>query len=268
MEHTTLHLLYSRFWHKFLYDYGIVPTPEPYMKRTSHGMILGENNEKMSKSRGNVVNPDEIIDKYGADTLRIYEMFIGDFEKSVPWSNDGLKGCRRFADRVWALQDIMTEGNECSKELEGIIHRTIKKVSRDYETLKFNTAIAAMMTLINKMYDKGSITKKEYSYLLLLLNPVAPHLTEELWELSGFKGELNSMPWPSYLEEKTIESQVEIAIQINGKVKGKITIAIEETKEAIREKILSDEKIQGYIAGKTIVKEIYITGKNYNIAVK
>ncbi|HEY5562310.1 MAG TPA: leucine--tRNA ligase [Clostridiaceae bacterium] len=268
MEHTTLHLLYSRFWHKFLYDYGIVPTPEPYMKRTSHGMILGENNEKMSKSRGNVVNPDEIIDKYGADTLRLYEMFIGDFEKSVPWSNDGLKGCRRFAERVWALQDIVTDGDEYSSELETSLHKTIKKVSRDYETLKFNTAIATMMALINKMYDKGSINKKEYSTLLLLLNPVAPHLTEELWCITGFNGELNKQSWPIYQEEKTIESQVEIAIQINGKVKGKITIAIEETKDAIREKIFTDEKIQSLISGKTIVKEIYITGKNYNIAVK
>lgn len=268
MEHTTLHLLYSRFWHKFLYDYGVVPTPEPYQKRTSHGMILGENNEKMSKSRGNVVNPDEIVDEFGADTLRLYEMFIGDFEKSVPWSQNGVKGCRRFLDRVWRLQDILVDGDEYSKELETSMHKTIKKVSEDYETLKFNTAVAALMSLLNEFNDVGKINKAEFKTFLILLNPVAPHITEEIWSLSGFEGMLNEQSWPTWDEEKTVDQEIEIAVQINGKVKGKIVIPTDATKEVVKEKLREDEKLLSLIEGKNIVKEIYVPGRILNIVVK
>ena len=268
MEHTTLHLLYSRFWHKFLYDIGVVSVPEPYQKRTSHGMILGENNEKMSKSRGNVVNPDEIIEEFGADTLRLYEMFIGDFEKSVPWSQNGVKGCRRFLDRVWRLQEMIVDGEEYSKELETNMHKTIKKVSEDYESLKFNTAIAALMTLLNDFNSVGKVTKGEIRTFLLLLNPVAPHITEEMWDVLGFDEMLNSSPWPKYEEEKTVENEIEMAVQINGKVRGTIVIAVDADKEKANEKAMADEGIKKYIEGKKIVKEIYIPGKIYNIVVK
>ncbi len=268
MEHTTLHLLYSRFWHKFLYDCNIVPTPEPYQKRTSHGMILGENNEKMSKSRGNVVNPDEIIDEYGADTMRMYEMFIGDFEKSVPWSQNGVKGCRRFLDRVWRLQEILVDGNEFSKDLETNIHKTIKKVSEDYEVLKFNTAIASMMSLVNDFYSKGEINKAEFKILLILLNPVSPHITEELWTMQEYDGMLNEQKWPDWDDEKTVEDEIEIPIQINGKVKGKLVIPSDATEEIVKQKIKQDEKISCLIEGKSIIKEIYIKGRIYNIVVK
>lgn len=268
MEHTTLHLLYSRFWHKFLYDYGVVPTPEPYQKRTSHGMILGENNEKMSKSRGNVVNPDEIVDEFGADTLRLYEMFIGDFEKSVPWSQNGVKGCRRFLDRVWRLQDILVDGDEYSKELETSMHKTIKKVSEDYETLKFNTAVAALMSLLNEFNDVGKINKAEFKTFLILLNPVAPHITEEIWSLSGFEGMLNEQSWPTWDEGKTVDQEIEIAVQINGKVKGTIVIPADATKEVVKEKLREDEKLLSLIEGKNIVKEIYVPGRILNIVVK
>lgn len=268
MEHTTLHLLYSRFWHKFLYDYGVVPTPEPYQKRTSHGMILGENNEKMSKSRGNVVNPDEIVEEFGADTMRLYEMFIGDFEKSVPWSQNGVKGCRRFLDRVWRLVDIVEDGSEFSKELEVNMHKTIKKVSEDYENMKFNTAIAALMTLLNDFNSNGKINNKEMEVFLVLLNPVAPHITEELWSKIGADGRITDQSWPEWDEDKTVEDTIEMAVQINGKVRGTINIATESTKEEARAKAMEDENIVKYVEGKNIVKEIFVPGRIYNIVVK
>ena len=268
MEHTTLHLLYSRFWHKFLYDIGVVPTSEPYMKRTSHGMILGENNEKMSKSRGNVVNPDEIVKEYGADTLRTYEMFIGDFEKSVPWSENGVKGCRRFLERVWRLQDIIVEGDNYTKELETRIHKTIKKVTEDYESLKYNTAIAALMALLNDFNDYGKITKGDFKTFLILLNPVAPHITEELWEIAGFEGMLNQSTWPKYDEEKTKDEVIEMPVQVNGKVRGTIYLSLEDDQEKAKEKVRLNENIMKHIDGKTIVKEIFVKGKIYNIVVK
>lgn len=268
MEHTTLHLLYSRFWHKFLYDCGVVRDPEPYIKRTSHGMILGDNNEKMSKSRGNVINPDDIVNEYGADTLRTYEMFIGDFEKSVPWSDNGLKGCRRFLERVWKLQDIVVEGDEYTKELETSIHKTIKKVSFDYENLKFNTAIASLMSLLNEFNDYGRITKKDIETYLLLLNPVAPHITEEMWENLGFKSSLNKSAWPKYDEEKTIDEIIELPIQINGKVRTTINVEIDEDQDSIKEKVYNNEVVAKFISGKTIIKEIYVPRKIYNIVVK
>lgn len=268
MEHTTLHLLYSRFWHKFLYDIGVVPTSEPYMKRTSHGMILGENNEKMSKSRGNVVNPDEIVKEYGADTLRTYEMFIGDFEKSVPWSENGVKGCRRFLERVWRLQDIIVEGDNYTKELETRIHKTIKKVTEDYESLKYNTAIAALMALLNDFNDYGKITKGDFKTFLILLNPVAPHITEELWEIAGFEGMLNQSTWPKYDEEKTKDEVIELPVQVNGKVRGTIYLSLEDDQEKAKEKVRLNENIMKHIDGKTIVKEIFVKGKIYNIVVK
>ncbi|MDF2545471.1 MAG: leuS [Anaerosolibacter sp.] len=268
MEHTTLHLLYSRFWHKFLYDYGVVPTAEPYQKRTSHGMILGENSEKMSKSRGNVVNPDDIIEEYGADTLRVYEMFIGDFEKSVPWSQNGIKGCRRFLDRSWKLQSILVDGATLSKDLESTIHKTIKKVSEDFENLKFNTAIAALMSLINDFNGKGSINKAEFKIFLTLLNPIAPHITEELWEINGYEGMVTDQSWPQWDEAKTKDDTIEMAVQVNGKVRGTIVIAADASKEDAKEKAMADEKIAAFIDGKSIVKEIYVPGKIFNIVVK
>ena len=268
MEHTTLHLLYSRFWHKFLYDIGVVPTPEPYAKRTSHGMILGENGEKMSKSRGNVVNPDDVISEYGADTLRLYEMFIGDFEKSAPWSSASIKGCKRFLDRTFALSELLTDGDGYSPELEKSFHKTIKKVSEDIEDLKFNTAIAAMMALINEIYDKKAVTKGEMKTFLRLLNPFAPHLTEELWQSCGFEGLLAKAEWPAYEEAKTIENETEIPVQINGKLRSVITVAKDLPKEAVLAAAKADEKIVQQTEGKTIVKEIYVPGKLVNIVVK
>ena len=265
MEHTTLHLLYSRFWHKFLYDQNVVPTSEPYQKRTSHGMILGENNEKMSKSRGNVVNPDEIVQEFGADTLRTYEMFIGAFELSAAWSNDGVKGCRRFLDRVWKLQEILVDGDTYSKEMETKMHQTIKKVSQDFESLKYNTAIAAMMALINEFHKQAKINRAEMKTFLALLNPVAPHMTEELWEELGFEGRLYNGIWPSYEEEKTIEDTIEIAVQVNGKTKATIQIDKDATKETAIEagKAAVIEKLTG-----AIVKEIYVPGRIVNIVIK
>ncbi len=268
MEHTTLHLLYSRFWHKFLYDIGVVAQPEPYLKRTSHGMILGENNEKISKSRGNVVNPDDVVAEYGADTMRMYEMFIGDFEKSVPWSTDGVRGCKRFLDRVWKLKDSVKPGDSYSKELEAKMHQTIKKVSHDYESLKFNTAIAALMTLLNDINEVGSINQAEMKTFLILLNPVAPHITEELWEILGFGGMLNEQSWPTYDEEKTIARTIAIGVQVNGKVRGDVTVNIDDPQEVAREKVMANSNIQRALAGKTIVKEIYVPGRIYNIVVK
>ena len=265
MEHTTLHLLYSRFWHKFLYDQGVVPCPEPYQKRTSHGMILGENGEKMSKSRGNVVNPDDIVREYGADTLRTYEMFIGAFDLSASWSEDGVKGCRRFLERIWKLQDIMTNEEGYSSDLETKMHQTIKKVSSDYENLKYNTAIAAMMALLNDFTKKGSITKGEYKTLLILLNPVAPHITEELWQIIGGSGYVYEQTWPEYEEAKTVENTVEIAVQINGKTKGTLAIGREDAKEDVIAK--AKESIADNLTG-NIVKEIYVPGRIVNIVMK
>ena len=265
MEHTTLHLLYSRFWHKFLYDQGVVPCPEPYQKRTSHGMILGENGEKTSKSRGNVVNPDDIVREYGADTLRTYEMFIGAFDLSASWSEDGVKGCRRFLERIWKLQDIMTDEEEYSSDLETKMHQTIKKVSSDYENLKYNTAIAAMMALLNDFTKKGSITKGEYKTLLILLNPVAPHITEELWQIIGGSGYVYEQTWPEYEEAKTVENTVEIAVQINGKTKGTLAIGRDDAKEDVIAK--AKESIADKLTG-NIVKEIYVPGRIVNIVMK
>ena len=265
MEHTTLHLLYSRFWHRFLYDQGVVPCKEPYQKRTSHGMILGENGEKMSKSRGNVINPDDIVNEFGADTLRTYEMFIGAFELAASWSNEGVKGCRRFLERVWKLQDMLTDEGGFSKDMETKMHQTMKKVSSDFETLKYNTAIAAMMALLNDFYKKGSITKGELKTFLILLNPVAPHITEEMWADCGFGGRLYQQAWPEYDEAKTVENTVEIAVQINGKTKGTVSItrdcdkdtAIAAGKEVIKDKLTGN-----------IIKEIYVPGRIINIVMK
>ncbi len=265
MEHTTLHLLYSRFWHKFLYDEKVVPCPEPYQKRTSHGMILGSNGEKMSKSRGNVVNPDDIVRDYGADTLRTYEMFIGAFDLSASWSEDGVKGCRRFLERVWKLQDILTDGDGYSSDMEVKMHQTIKKVSNDYESLKYNTAIAAMMALINDFYKKNSVTKGEFKTLLTLLNPVAPHITEEIWQKAGFEGRIYQTTWPKYEEAKTQESTVEIAVQINGKTRATLTINKTEEKDVVIER--AKEVIADKLTG-TIVKEIYVPGRIVNIVQK
>ena len=265
MEHTTLHLLYSRFWHKFLYDEGVVPCPEPYQKRTSHGMILGENGEKMSKSRGNVVNPDDIVRDYGADTLRTYEMFIGAFDLAASWSEDGVKGCRRFLERVWKLQDIVTGQTGYSKDLETKMHQTIKKVTNDFESLKYNTAIAAMMSLINDFYKKGSVTRDEYKTLLILLNPVAPHITEEIWELIGAKGRIYQQVWPEYEEAKTVEATVEIAVQINGKMRATIAIGKDDPKDAV---LAAAKEALGKRLSGTIVKEIYVPGRIVNFVVK
>ncbi|MCD4836522.1 leucine--tRNA ligase [Phocea massiliensis] len=268
MEHTTLHLLYSRFWHKFLYDIGVVSCPEPYAKRTSHGMILGENGEKMSKSRGNVVNPDDIVKEYGADTMRLYEMFIGDFEKSAPWNTSSIKGCKRFLERIWGLQDVLTDGEGYSKELETSFHKTIKKVSEDIEEMKFNTAIAAMMSLLNEITDKGSITRGEFKTFLLLLNPFAPHIAEELWEVCGFGGMITDQKWPSYDEAKCKDASVEIAVQVNGKVKARVVIPADCSNQDAIAAAKANESIAAAIAGKTVVKEICVPGKLVNIVVK
>ena len=268
MEHTTLHLLYSRFWHKFLYDIGVVPSAEPYSKRTSHGMILGENGEKMSKSRGNVVNPDDIVNEYGADTMRLYEMFIGDFEKAAPWNSASIKGCRRFVDRVWNLQDIVVDGDCYRESLETSFHKTIKKVTEDVDNLKANTAIAAMMSLLNEIADTGSITREEYKTFTLLLNPFAPHVTEEIWSVMNFGGVVTDHKWPVYDEEKCKENSIEIVAQINGKVRAKLVIPADiEADEAIA-LAKADEKIAEAIEGKTIVKELYVKGRLVNIVVR
>ena len=268
MEHTTLHLLYSRFWHKFLYDIGMVPTVEPYAKRTSHGMILGENGEKMSKSRGNVVNPDDVVNEFGADTMRLYEMFIGDFEKAAPWNPAGIRGCRRFVERFWNFQNILTEGG-LRKELETSFHKTIKKVGEDIENLKFNTAIAALMSLMNEIYDTGSITKEELRLFALLLDPFAPHVVDELWETVGYgNGMACQQTWPAYDEAKCRDNTVEIAVQVNGKVRTRIQIAADSSKEDILAAAKAEEKIAAELDGKQIVKEICVPGKLVNIVVK
>ena len=268
MEHTTLHLLYSRFWHKFLYDIGAVPTKEPYMKRTSHGMILGENNEKMSKSRGNVVNPDDVVNEFGADAFRTYEMFIGAFDQSTPWSQQGLKGCYKFLERVWNIQDMLTEDEGYSKELEKTVHKTIKKVGEDFERMKFNTAIAAMMSLVNDFYKKGSVTKGEYMTLITILNPVAPHMTEELWEKYGNGGLLSISAWPKYDEDKTVDDEIEIAVQINGKVKDKAVIPAGLNREETEKAVMDTDAVKALIAGKNVVKVIPVPDKLVNIVVK
>ena len=265
MEHTTLHLLYSRFWHRFLYDQGVVPCKEPYQKRTSHGMILGENGEKMSKSRGNVVNPDDIVGEFGADTLRTYEMFIGAFDLSAAWSTEGVKGCRRFLERVWKLQDMVVSGDAYSPEMETKMHQTIKKVSTDFENLKYNTAIAAMMSLINDFYRIGRVTRGEFATLLLLLNPVAPHITEELWSMLGFESRVYQQKWPVYDEVKTQESVIEVAVQVNGKMRGTVRIPADATKEAAI--AAGKEAVAGKLSG-TIVKEIYVPGRIINLVVR
>ncbi|MDF2632191.1 MAG: leucine--tRNA ligase, partial [Caproiciproducens sp.] len=269
MEHTTLHLLYSRFWHKFLFDIGAVPTPEPYAKRTSHGMILGENGEKMSKSRGNVVNPDEIVGEYGADTMRLYEMFIGDFEKAAPWSSASIKGCRRFVERYWNLQFMLSNEKGIRKELETAFHKTIKKVGDDIETLKFNTAIATLMALMNDIYEVGSITLDELKVFTILINSFAPHVTEEMWEVMKYgNGLACEQKWPEYDEAKCVEDTVEIVAQVNGKVRAHLSVAAGITKEAAISAAKADEKIVAELTGKTIVKEIYVPGKLVNIVAK
>ncbi len=308
MEHTTLHLLYSRFWHKFLYDQNLVPCDEPYKKRTSHGMILGLNPRsfvnqtaeeqkrliaqygsekearkalvekfgemaehpvvKMSKSLGNVVNPDDVVNDYGADTLRTYEMFIGAFDVSAGWSMEGVKGSRRFLDRVWKLQDMLIDGDTYRAEFETKMHQTIKKVSNDFESLKFNTAIAAMMALVNEFFKVESVTKAEYATLLLLLNPVAPHMTEELWEMHFGNGRIYQQKWPEYDEAKTVESTVEIAVQINGKVKATLMVGLDEDEASVKEKAHAVPVIAELTAGKNIVKEIYVKGRILNIVAK
>ena len=268
MEHTTLHLLYSRFWHKFLYDIGVVSCKEPYAKRTSHGMILGENGEKMSKSRGNVVNPDDVVAQYGADTLRMYEMFIGDFEKTAPWNTSSIKGSKRFLERVAALTDMMTPEEGYSSELEGSFHKMIKKVSEDIEGLKCNTAIAAMMSVLNEIYDKGSVTRGELMTFITLLNPFAPHLTEEINEVLGNREMLARAKWPEYDPAKCVDAAVEIAVQISGKIKARLMIPTDSTEEAVKALVMADANVQAALAGKTVIKEIYVKGKLYNIVAK
>lgn len=269
MEHTTLHLLYSRFWHKFLYDIGVVSTKEPYAKRTSHGMIMGDNGEKMSKSRGNVVNPDEIVSEYGADTLRTYEMFIGDFEKSANWTESGVQGCRKFLERVWKMADLLTEDESMDKETEVLFHQSIKKVTEDFETLKFNTAIAQLMTLSNALRAKERVTRTEWKTFLLLLNPVAPHVTEELWERAGFTGHIaTDGAWPEYQDDKLSENYAEMPIQINGKVRGKVVLPLKATQEQAVEAAQKEESIARYLEGKKLVKVIFVPNKILNLVVK
>ena len=269
MEHTTLHLLYSRFWHKFLYDIGVVPTKEPYMKRTSHGMILGENGEKMSKSRGNVVNPDDIVNEYGADTLRLYEMFIGDFEKAAPWSPSSIRGCRKFIERFWNLQEIMTGESFIRPELEKEFHKAIKKVGSDIENIKFNTAIAALMALINSVTATGKVTKKELEIFAILLNPFAPHVTEEVWEVCKLgKGILAEAAWPEYDESKCVDDTIEIAVQINGKIRAKLNIAADASQDEVLALAKSEPKVADAVKGMNIVKELYVKGRLVNIVVR
>ncbi len=268
MEHTTLHLLYSRFWHHFLYDIGVVPNKEPYAKRTSHGMILGENGEKMSKSRGNVVNPDDIVRDYGADTMRVYEMFIGDFEKAAPWSQASIKGSKRFLEKVFSLTDIAVDGDEYRKELETEFHKTIKKVSDDIENLKMNTAIAALMSLFNAITATGSVNKAELKTFITLLNPFAPHLTEEMWEINGFEGMLNETKWPQFDEAKCVESTVEIAVQVNGKIRARINVAADISAEDAIALAKEEAAVKADVEGKNIIKELYIPKRLVNIVVK
>ena len=271
MEHTTLHLLYSRFWHKFLYDIGVVPTKEPYAKRTSHGMILGEGGEKMSKSRGNVVNPNDIVAQYGADTMRLYIMFVGDFEQAATWSTEAVKGSKRFLDRVWNLAESAADSYDVSPANEPIIHKTIKKVTDDIDNLKMNTAIAAMMTMVNELSANG-VTKGDVKYLILLLNPFAPHITEELWEMLGFAAQTGKMccqaEWPAYDESKTVASTVDMAVQVNGKLKGTITMPADSEEKAVVDAALAVEKVQKATEGMKIVKTILVKNRLVNLIVK
>ncbi len=268
MEHVTRHLIYSRFWHRFLYDIGVVPFKEPYAKRTAQGLILGGDGEKMSKSRGNVINPNEIIESYGADTLRTYMMFIGEYEKAAVWSDASLRGCKRFLDRVWKLQEIVTDENKYSDKHTSLMHKTIKKVSLDIEAMKFNTAIAALMSAINEFYDDGFVTKAELQTFITLLYPIAPHITEEIWQLQNFGGMLNQSDWPQWDEEKTIDDVIEIPIQINGKMRGKISVPKDSDVNLAKEEMKKDDRINQFLEGKTIVKEIFVPGKIFNIVVK
>ena len=269
MEHTTLHLLYSRFWHKFLYDIGVVPTCEPYGKRTSHGMILGENGEKMSKSRGNVVNPDDIVNEYGADTMRLYEMFIGDFEKAAPWSSASIKGCKRFLERIWGLGENVIDGDGYRDFMVGEMNRTIKKVTEDIDEMKFNTAIAALMALINVIAEKGGkVTRDELKTILLLVSPFAPHLAEEMWEMFAFGGTINDQSWPKFDAAKCVDNEVEIVVQVNGKIRARMSVGIDDAQDAVIEKAKNNEKVAAEISGKTVIKELYVKGKLVNIVVK
>ena len=268
MEHTTLHLLYSRFWHKFLYDIGVVPIKEPYQKRTSQGMILGENSEKMSKSRGNVINPDDIVNEYGADTLRLYEMFIGAFDQATPWSMQGVKGCYKFLERVWGMQAFVTDENIYSSEMEMGMHKAIQKVSDDIEKMKFNTAIATLMSLSNDFYKQNKITRKEFETFLILLNPFAPHITEEIWQALKFEKEIVNVTWPIFDASKIVEDIIEIPVQVNGKVKDKVIVEKDATEDIVKEAVHNSESITKILEGKTVVKEIYVSGRIYNIVIK
>ena len=268
MEHTTLHLLYSRFWYKFLYDLGVVPTKEPYQMRTSHGMILGANGEKMSKSRGNVINPDDIVNEYGADTFRVYEMFIGAFDQATPWSMQGVKGVSKFLERVWNLQNIVTAEEGPSADLNASLHKTIKKVGEDIERMKFNTAIAALMSLLNEFTKKGSVTRAEIRTMITLLNPFAPHMTEEMNERLGLGAQLATTAWPTYDESAIAEDTIEMAVQINGKVREKISVAADASNADVEAAVLGNEKVAALIEGKTVVKVIVIPGKLVNVVVR
>ena len=266
MEHTTLHLLYSRFWHKFLYDIGVVSTKEPYAKRTSHGMILGTNGEKMSKSKGNVINPDDIVEEFGADTFRVYEMFMGPFDQTASWSMESIRGCGKFLDRVWNMQEMLIDGNTFRPETEKMMHKAIKKVSNDIEEMKFNTSVSTFMTMVNEFYRIKSINKAEFKTFLTLLNPFAPHMTEELNKLIGFEEDISTYTWPEYDESKTIDDEIEIPIQVNGKLKATISIILDEDESSVKEKAI--EAISDKLDGKSIVKEIYVKNKIYNVVAK
>ena len=266
MEHTTLHLLYSRFWHKFLYDIGVVPTKEPYQKRTSHGMILGTNGEKMSKSKGNVINPDDIVNEFGADTFRVYEMFMGPFDQVAAWSMESIRGCGKFLDRVWNMQNMLVDGDSYSPEAEKMMHKAIKKVSQDIEDMKFNTSVSTFMTMVNEFYKIGKINKAEFKTFLTLLNPFAPHITEELNKIAGFEADISTYSWPEYDKEKTVDDEITLPIQFNGKLKATITISVDEDESSVKEKV--HNAIDSKLDGKTIVKEIYVKNKIYNVVVK
>ena len=266
MEHTTLHLLYSRFWHKFLYDIGVVPTKEPYQKRTSHGMILGTNGEKMSKSKGNVINPDDIVNEFGADTFRVYEMFMGPFDQVAAWSMESIRGCGKFLDRVWNMQNMLVDGDTYSKETEKMMHKAIKKVSQDIEDMKFNTSVSTFMTMVNEFYKIGKINKAEFKTFLTLLNPFAPQITEELNKIAGFEADISTYSWPEYDEAKTVYDEITLPIQFNGKLKATITISVDEDESSVKEKV--HNAIDSKLDGKTIIKEIYVKNKIYNIVVK
>ena len=266
MEHTTLHLLYSRFWHKFLYDIGVVPTKEPYQKRTSHGMILGTNGEKMSKSKGNVINPDDIVNEFGSDTFRVYEMFMGPFDQVAAWSMESIRGCGKFLDRVWNMQNMLVDGDNYSKETEKMMHKAIKKVSQDIEDMKFNTSVSTFMTMVNEFYKIGKINKAEFKTFLTLLNPFAPHITEELNKIAGFDADISTYSWPEYDEAKTVDDEITLPIQFNGKLKATITISVDEDESSVKEKV--HNAIDSKLDGKTIVKEIYVKNRIYNVVVK